>query len=163
SFDHRERPESGDPFGDAGALAHRDDVGDVLVGLGCLLGEQAGLRHADRYALRAHALGDVDPAQLALRRAATLETTGAVTRGAEGLAHAAFGADEKIGVASHVPWDEHGLADRAVAHRHVGVPRRERARRTLAVHHEPSRTALHLVHLGLGDVVRHVVHEAHAE
>src|SRR5439155_6307801 len=84
---------------------------------------------------------------------------GTVAAGSESLAEGAFGAQEHVGVATHVARDQDRLAEVAEPRRELRMPRGERPRGALAVHTEATRLPSHLVRLVFRDVVAHVVHE----
>ena len=75
----------------------------------------------------------------------------------------AGGTHQHVGIAGHVARNEHRLADIPVRDRHVRVSRRKGARRSLPVHAEAARAALHLMGLPLGVVVGDIVDEPQPE
>src|SRR3989304_8210285 len=117
-------------------VANPDDVGDVLVGLRGVLGQQLAVLGAHEDALAAQLLRDVPSGERAHGLLAAHDPSGPVAGGPEGFAHRLLGADGDEGVASHVAGDEHGLPDGAIALGDVGMPGREGPRGALAVDDE---------------------------
>src|SRR6266511_2366035 len=97
------------------------------------------------------------------RLAAREEPARAVAGAAEGVAHRPRRSGEDVGVAPHVPRDEHRLADVPVRSGDARVARAESAGRALAVDEDAAARAVHLVLLVLRDVVADVVEQARAE
>src|SRR5690606_556250 len=148
---------------DPGAVHDVDHVGDVLVGLGHLLGQggQVAGAHLDPARLELAVDRAAAAGRLGLR--AWPASAGAAAARAGRLAPGALGAAQDEAVAPHVARDDHRLADRAVARRHVRVARPEGAGRALAVHAQAAADAVDLVLLPLGDVVADVVEDLDPE
>lgn len=99
-------------LGDAGLMARVHHLVHVLVGFGRLLRHQLGRCHADADALLGQVGQHLLVAELSSRRAAGQGPSCAVAGGTEGLLHALFRAQQHVGVGTHRPADQYGLACR---------------------------------------------------
>src|SRR5207247_2961910 len=109
-------------------------------------------RLADQEPLRYELRGDVARPRELLRLVSAEAAPGAVAARAERLRERPGRADQHVGVAPHVSWNQHGLPDVPELGRQLGVPRREGAGRTLAVHAQAGAGSAHLVGLVFRDV-----------
>src|SRR5437773_7410174 len=124
---------------DAGGVHHVDHPRHVLVRLRDLLVHRSPRGRAHENALRFELLRhDALPGEL-LRLVAAEAAAGTVAAGSESLAEGAFGAQEHVGVATHVARDQDRLAEVAEPRRELRMPRGERPRGALAVHTEATR------------------------
>src|SRR5206468_8130353 len=87
----------------------------------------------------------------------------AVAGGAERLLVGALGADQDVGIATHVTRDQDRLSHVAVGRRRQRVPRWEGARRSLAVQTELTLHPVDAMGLDLGDIVADVVNHLDPE
>src|SRR5207244_4041878 len=94
-------------------------------------------------------------------RGAAHGPAGAVAGRAEGLFHAPRLAYQDPARPAHVPGDDDRLADLGIEPGNLGMLRRKGARGALAVHPDLLRLGADPVLFELGDVVAHVIDQAH--
>src|SRR5690349_20353034 len=81
----------------------------------------------------------------------------------KGLVHAALLADKHPAGPAHVAWNDHGLADFAVAAGNFRMVGRKGARGAFAVHPDALALVADRVLFEFGDVVADIVHEVHLQ
>src|SRR3989338_996634 len=163
SLDNADGAEARHPPRNPRQLHGPDHIGDVLVGVGHLLGHGGLPLVARDHAPARHLLIDVDGAALPLRLRAAHDAAGAVAGAAEAFFNRRRRPDQEIGVASHVSRDKDRLAQLPVGLWQLRVAGRKGARGALAVDAQPPLLAVHDVLFYLGDVVADIVDEREAQ
>src|SRR4051812_40332789 len=102
ALEYPQRPQPRDLPADPGAVHDVDDIGDILVGLGDLLGDRRERAGADLDAARGEVALERGAPRLALGLAAAHEPARAVAGRSERLAIRALRTDQHVGVAPHV-------------------------------------------------------------
>src|SRR3989338_8922475 len=144
-------------------MNHAHDIVHVFIRLRLLL------RHP--FAAAAH---DDDPLPLELllngtaagfpdRLGSRHDPAGAMAAGTKRLRHGPLRADEQIGIAPHVAWDDHRLADGTIIRWNVRMAWGEGAGGAFTMHAHGVLATVHLVSFELRNVVRHIVDQVHAE